>query len=427
MNSINPFKRLSKFGMVKLTSFLSVVLCVLFLAGGCVKDEPHSSARIPIRTYLKRLKSDQDDTVDRALQAIAEIGGPGVPYIIEAWEKSDTETRYKLCKALYLIGPAAKEAVPLLSKALDDLDEKMISHAAEALSGIGPASSPAVPRLTALMRASDTSTQVNILRALGRIGPDAAPAISVVMEAVDRERTREFAIQALSNMGPQVTEKMKEWLRSPNPTHMLAACEVLGGGKSDDPTILTLLTQAFEEKDPQIRIAAVRAISNSGAGALQVIDKLIDALSDKNDEVRRALIITLAELSLNEKAQPALINATSHRNARVREGIIQVISRSASLRDSAIPKLIFILADSDVYVRLAAINALTSCGEMIIPQMIQQLRSAEVTRRFGGARVLGNLGAAARKALPELRKLQSDRDSLVREEANKAITKITES
>ena len=62
---------------------------------------------------------------------------------------------------------------------------------------------------------------------------------------------------------------------------MLAACEVLAGGNPDDPAILTWLTQALEENDPQIRVTAVRAIGKSGDGALQVIDKLIDALNDK--------------------------------------------------------------------------------------------------------------------------------------------------
>lgn len=103
-------------------------------------------------------------------------------------EKADNPYRYRLCKALNRIGPAAEPAVPLLLKALDDLDEQMVSHAAEALSGIGPAAAPAVEKLTQLLRSSDTSTQANLLKALGAIGPAAAQSIPRVMEAVEREK-----------------------------------------------------------------------------------------------------------------------------------------------------------------------------------------------------------------------------------------------
>jgi HEAT repeat protein len=82
------------------------------------------------------------------------------------------------------------------------------------------------------------------------------------------------------------------------------------------------------------------------------------------------------------------------------------------------------MADGNPQVRFAAIDALTSAGPAIVPEMIRLLKSGNVRVRASAATVLGNLRDDARAAVPQLRELVGDADSIVREAAAQALRKI---
>lgn len=67
---------------------LLLLLFIIFLPlSGCLKEEPSSKSHITITTHLKRLKSERERTVEKALDEIGEIGEPAVPYILKRWKK----------------------------------------------------------------------------------------------------------------------------------------------------------------------------------------------------------------------------------------------------------------------------------------------------------------------------------------------------
>ncbi|MBD3165264.1 hypothetical protein GF324_01580 [bacterium] len=401
------------------------VLLAMIMFTGCVKNEPKHN-NLPVSTYLKRLHSERERTVEQAIEDIVAIGGEATPFLVEAWQKAedDTEYRCRIAKAIHGIGPDASAAVPVLVEALDALDEQLIACTAEALAGIGSASAPAAEKLAMLLRVSDTSTQSFILQALGGIGdPAAEPALDRVKEAALRPRTRAEAIEALGNMGPKSITAMEEWIKSGDEEKQVIACEAMAYAGDDVVPALPTLAEAMQYKNDRIRVAAIRAVAQAGPEAIRITDKLISALRYKDKETRDAAVNALA--AIGQEIGPQLSNHLTDRNANVREGVVRVISRYGNLRDEYREQLIARLGDYNGEVRVAAINALTQAGETIVPRMRQLLNSKDVFIQFGAARIIGDIGGPeARKAIPKLRELQQHEDSLVRKGAEEALRNL---
>lgn len=408
---------------------VSMMLLLVFFAvslTGCAEEEPRHN-NIPISLWMKRIvQSENVRTVDQAIEAVIAIGEPAVPYLVKAWKKNDSiDIRCRIATILEGIGPAAAPAVPQLVDALNEIEEQMVSCAAFALGGIGPAAAPAAEKLGSLLRSSDSTTQINILYALGAIGPAAAGQMELVLEAVERERTRDAAIDALSQLGPKAVEAVQPWLDNGTREQKLGALQVLANSSEDVAlgTILHKLANLTKDEDPMVRGAAARAIGRARSEAVAVQPQLLDMLNDKDPDVRRDAIQALANIG-PEAGAAGLIAALDDRRSKVREGAASVIGRYQTLVQQAQNKLIQRMADGDVGVRLAAIDALTSLGSDMVPVMIRQLKSSSVLMRFGAARVLGNLGSDARAALPELQKLTTHPDKVLSKEAKSAIAKI---
>jgi HEAT repeat protein len=92
-------------------------------------------------------KSEQQLAAD----ALARIGPPAVPMLVQSLRSSDREVRRRACEILMRMGPDAKEAVPELIGLLGDEDEELRRMAATALGRIGPDAGDAVPALMRTM------------------------------------------------------------------------------------------------------------------------------------------------------------------------------------------------------------------------------------------------------------------------------------
>ncbi len=405
-------------------TFLTFVLLIsLVLTIGCKEEEPRNKS-MPISVLIKRMiESDREQSIEKSMESIIEIGAPGVPYLIKAWKKNDnTETRRKLCVIFDAIGPDAASAAPLLIEELNAFEETRVNWAAFALGGIGgEAAAPAIDKLGSLLRSSDTSTQKNILYALGGIGQAADSQIPLILKALERSGTRNEAVIALGKLGPKAVEAIKVWLVEGTTEQRQIACNVLAGS-NDITIVLTDLAVALKDDEASIRISAAHAISKAGPRALPVQKDLLEALSDRDKEVRRNVIEALAAIG-PDNGQP-LIDALKSRNSNVKEGAAKVIGRYSSLILLGKDELVKHMSDSNVKVRLAVSDALARAGAEIVPTMIRQLKSSNASRKSSAARILGNIGKDAEAAIPELQKLLRSNDSVVKEEARKAIAKI---
>jgi len=79
------------------------------------------------------------------LRALAAIGGPAVPALVDGLAKEDVILRVLAAETLGKIGADAETAVPALEKALSDEDDEVRREAAKALRKIRGAAAPAGP------------------------------------------------------------------------------------------------------------------------------------------------------------------------------------------------------------------------------------------------------------------------------------------
>ncbi len=82
-----------------------------------------------------------------AAEALARIGPPAVPALVQALYHRDPFVRRQALSVLIRMGPDAKAASEDLTALLDDPDESIRKLAAKALANIGPEASVAVPAL----------------------------------------------------------------------------------------------------------------------------------------------------------------------------------------------------------------------------------------------------------------------------------------
>ncbi len=151
-------------------------------------------------SYGKLAAADRPEQIRRNISyALASIGGPAVPALVEAAGHPDWWVRDTAVETLGDIGPNAADSVPVLLKALEDESLQVRRHASEALGIAGQDGDGAVGGLIESLGDPDEFTRRNSALALARIGPaaaDAVPALGGVLRDEDRY-VRGKALEAL--------------------------------------------------------------------------------------------------------------------------------------------------------------------------------------------------------------------------------------
>jgi hypothetical protein len=94
---------------------------------------------------------------ETTIDALARIGKPAVPALVEALHDPNPDLRDQAALALARIGPDAEAAVPDLIAALNDDNEVVRKDAVRALGQIGPQAARAVPELIEVLRRAEAT------------------------------------------------------------------------------------------------------------------------------------------------------------------------------------------------------------------------------------------------------------------------------
>lgn len=217
--------------------------------------------------WEKALQDADETTVHYALDALASLGGPGVPRLVDALRHE--KLRIYIVPILGRIGPAAAPAAPALAELINDKDDRVSHEAVLALAGIGPGAKSAVPTLVKALRQVDDWDGPTIAYALGRIGPNAADAV------------------------PELTERLK----SPKPNLALASAWAVVQISPPTAAIaaktLPVLTAGLTSDLPVARQGAAEGLGRLGPLAKEAVPALQKATSDKEESVRKAATTAL--------------------------------------------------------------------------------------------------------------------------------------
>jgi HEAT repeat protein len=224
---------------------------------------PAPEITLPI--WEKAMKGADATTVHYALDALASLGAPAVPRLVDILGKHK-KLRVEVVYTLGQMGPVAAPATDALAKLVADKDVNLATEAVLALGKIGPAAKGAVPALCAALQVKGEKNAHAIILALGDIGPSAAAAEPLVLKAM-RSKDKSLAV---------IAARTFTQIQPPSSSSQAAAKAV--------PVLVACLGDSL----PETRKAAAESLAALGPLARKAIPALEQARKDDVKAVREA-------------------------------------------------------------------------------------------------------------------------------------------
>jgi HEAT repeat protein len=223
---------------------------------------------ITLAIWNRALSNSDETTLHYALDALARLGPPAVPRLVDALKYE--KLRPHVLEVLRQLGPAAAPATQALAGLIDDQDEEVARSALQVLAAIGPAAKSAVPALLKALNHGDNSNSDAIVYALGTIGAQAAEAEGTLLSLLqdsNQDRTL-IAAWALTKIKPssavaaKIVPVLVNALAAPLPVTRRGAAETLGNLGSLAKDAIPALDRASHDPHKSVRDAATQALAS---------------------------------------------------------------------------------------------------------------------------------------------------------------------
>jgi HEAT repeat protein len=268
-------------------------------------------------------------------------------------------------------GVGGPEAVPVLIAGLADRDPLVRAEAAGDLGQLGAPSRPALPALRTALRDADPFVRVYAAEAVARIDPDDRGAVALLGEAL-RERDAAVgnaAAGALAGLGPRAlttAPALRAALRQgPAPEVRSAAAVALGEvvpeaaprGEETEEAVAALARALREDGSADVSYWAARALLRVGPAARGALPALVAALRDRRRPAARDVAVDVL-FRLGPDAVPVLGEALLDPECGSRRQVAQYLGDMGPAARPAVPALLRTLQADDVWLRFEAASAL---------------------------------------------------------------------
>ncbi len=356
-------------------------------------------AEVAVPALAKEL-TDADPAVRiAALDGLADFGEASAGALAAALD--NPETRYWAALAIGDIGPPCRSTVDALTRSLKDDRPDVRYEVLIALARVGPDAAKSVTEIQTSLSDPDPSVRTAAAFALGHIGTPAAPAADALRKAVDDSE----------GLLPTVAA----W----------AIARIEPTNEAANKQAVKMLTKALENKDPQVRAAALRGLVGLVTEPANLVPVLTEIVGKKEQDAALTAEALGAAAHLGEVAMPVLVEALKQPEGRGRAAVI--LARLGSKADAAVPALGAALVDKDPEVRREVLFALAALGEKAAPAQAaieKSLGDSDEHVRAIAAYALGRIGAKAHGAVPQLRRQLESPDPVVRVSCAWAIVHI---
>jgi len=376
------------------------------------------SAAVPGLVPL--LKSDSVPTLLAATNTLGLIGrdgSPAVDNLIMLLGNTEPSIRSSAAETLGKVTSTAQAepVIKALEKTLTDKNPLVRAHAARALGRLGSTAAPAVKELQALLQDKSDLVRRAALWSLGEIGPDAKAAVNDI-DALWDDPVASVTIQAaesLARLGPAALPKLTARLASPKFT-FLAASGLREQGPAAAEAVPELV-KALSAKDVEARREVVLALAQIGPKAKSAIPALLKLAADEGNEVQGTAVYALVMLGEKEKLLPLVRTSIKSKDERLRLVSIwawimlgadeqeDLDTLTTALRAGL--KLPRPLARQEAIV---AIRRLGERGAVLAPDLAKSLDDESPEVRDAALHALAEMGKAAEPALPRLLKMLGD-------------------
>lgn len=383
---------------------------------------------------LRKALTDEDPCVRRlAVMTLGELGPASESAVVDIgrllWGKDD-RLWPSAVEALGDIGPAA---VPELRKALGNTASDIRQSAAETLGEMGPAAADAVPDLRKATRDGEQIVRYVAVRALGDIGPAAKDAVPDLREALHEDLLRRQATKALGKIGPAAQDAVgdiRDLLRHDSEYVRSAAARTLGEIGPAAIAAITDLRKALRDDSVQVQVAAAFALAqvspeNTGE-AVRELGRHLDLMwADASHQYAASALGKLGPTA--KGAVGDLRRALAGPRESFCSGggycwflpMVWALGEIGDPAQDAIPDLRAIVNERPIpekaFLRLTAAGALVKLDPATASVSLGVLRAAlaDSSLHYEAAWSLGQLGPAAKGAVPDLCKMLAERDLIL--------------
>lgn len=299
-----------------------------------------------LATLGRALRTDASPAVrSKALSVVAGFAADDVTEflandLIQALDaEKDARIRKELATTVGLFPGVAKRAVTPLVGYLKDEDPGTRAAAADALGRAGAAAKDTVADLLPLLKDADATVRRAAAFALGRVSEEDSAAAAALARLLGDEKDAAVRREAVVSLGlladrsGLVIQAVAGALTDASPEVRRAAAAALARfGPAASPAADALLKAAREDKDRDLRVAAVRAFAQAlGPGLRNRAKDVYPILDDPDPEVRIAAIEELGSLgnALKDDAETlgVLRKKLSDPQAKVRETAAAALKR----------------------------------------------------------------------------------------------------
>jgi HEAT repeat protein len=311
------------------------------------------------------------------------------------------ETRKAVLELLPRMKEVAKELVPVLTELFKEKSVALKTEACAVLAGLGPAAKSAVPALLDLLKETTfPSLKQSILEALHAIGVEDTKTIALL---VDQFRTRDVA-----NPSPALFELLSRFKGDAR-----GAMPQLGS--------IAVVSQNLRE-----RILAARAMMEIDPdNARKEMSSLERALGVNYTAVRAAVTILQIDKGNKEAIEVLLRRATDEKHPDHGLALHALGLLGADMKELAGPVLKKMIDGPGKNSALGfAYWRITGESEKAVSMLLEELVDGRLAVRGGAAQMLGEMGTAAKPAVPALLLMRLSSDPLQNGAAQSAFSRI---
>jgi HEAT repeat protein len=368
-------------------------------------------------TDLRESVQDPNALVRQAaIKALAKIAHTGVEEaragLVEALQSPRTDVRLIAVESFWRFGVSVKGASPLIQKLLTDSQAEIRRSAATTLGGVRPAAPELVAALKKALGDQNSSVREAAATALGRMRTDAKDAISALQLSLqdsqaEVRRAAVIALESITPGTPDIVTAVKARLADESASVRQAAVWALFRMGKPPPDSLPSLLRMLDDAEPETRRGAVLLLRRMGPAAKEAVVPLTKLLSDAQEQIRSDATDTLGEIGLGAaEAVPALTEKLLDRREKenVRQAAARSLGKIGISAKGAMGALRETMRDENQGISSSSAQALARVvpAVEIVPALIVDLNSAEVSLQRAALTALSSMGSNAKDAVPTL-------------------------
>lgn len=384
-----------------------------------------------------------------ALSVMGPPAKPALPVLLAGLKAADPPLRRACARAIAKIEPLPAEVLPVLVKLVSDGDSENQSTALDALGALGPAARAALPAVTKVLDKVGHTYRIKAAEAVARIDPKSPQPLAVLIEAAKSERViaRSYAYRALGRLGAYAVPAVRQvaaGIEDKDVTTRHAARQALVELTpfivEFTPEVVTAMSRPLREmvtpEQRDLRINLAQRLGRLGAKAKAMLPTLLAVQRTLDKHPCPQVALALWQIDRSPIALRGLLEIlTTNTSGDTRATACAVLAEMGPDARAALPSLVLACQSTggtntgDLRVRPAAARALwkidPTTRDWVLPVLLETLRDGSYPdARILAAQTLGELGAAARVAVPLLQRTARAPEELVRRAATAALARI---